>query len=84
VTTARTRQPYWVFLYNDFVLETDPLKLNARLGSLEGAIVERLQELDGSITDSHAERVGIKEACRKLLQVKIEKLGFPPVLDRTA
>jgi len=79
VTTIRTRQPYWVFLYNDFVLEADPLKLNARLGSLEDAIVERLQELDGSITDSHAERLAIKEVCRKLLQIKIEKLGFPPL-----
>ena len=79
MTTARTRQPYWVFLYNDFVLETEPIKLHARLGSLEGAIVERLQELDGSVTDSHAERLAIKEVCRKLLQIKIEKLGFPPL-----
>ena len=84
MTTTRTRQPYWVFLYNAFVLETDPIKLHARLGSLEDAIVERLQELDGSITDSHAERLAIKEARRKLLQFKIEKLGFPPVLGRSA
>ena len=58
--------------------------MKARLGSLESALSERLQELDGTITEYHAEKIAIKEACQKLLQVKIEKLGFPPVLDRTA
>jgi hypothetical protein len=81
--TNRTQQPYWAFLYNDFALETDPVKLRARIGSLEGAIVDRLQELDGG-EDSHIEKVAIQEACRKLLQVKVEKLGFPPVNDKSA
>jgi hypothetical protein len=74
----RTQQLYWVFLYNDFVLETDPIKLHARLGSLEDAIFERLRELAGAL-NSYAEKIAIKEACRRILQVKIEKLGFPPV-----
>ena len=78
----RTEQPYWAFLYNDFTLQTQPTKLQARLGPLEDAIVERLQHLDGA-ANSHAEKLAIQEACRRLLQVKIEKLGFPP-LAKTA
>ena len=83
MTTTRTQQPYWAFLYNDFALEADPAKLRERLGSLEGAIFERLHELDGTM-DSHAEKLAIQEACRKLLQVKVEKLGFPPVNGKSA
>jgi hypothetical protein len=78
VTTIRTQQPYWAFLYNDFTLQTEPAKLHARLELLEGAIFERFQELDGTM-DSHAEKLALKEACRKILQVKVEKLGFPPI-----
>ncbi len=44
----RTEQPYWAFLYNDFILQTQPTRLQARLGPLEDAIVERLQHLDGT------------------------------------
>ena len=50
----RTEQPYWAFLYNDFILQTQPTKLQARLGPLEDAIVERLQHLDRT-ANSHAE-----------------------------
>ena len=77
------RQPYWVFLYNDFVLQTEAGSLQARLGPVEEAILERLDELAGNM-DSHAEKTALGEACRKILQLKNEKLGFPPVLDRTA
>jgi len=76
----RTEQPYWAFLYNDFTLQTQPTKLQARLGPLEDAIVERLQHLDGT-ANSHAEKLAIQEACRRLLQMKIEKLGFPPLAE---
>lgn len=71
----RTQQPYWAFLYQGFVLETDPVKLLARLGSLESAMSDRLQELNGS-GDSYAEKVAIQEACRNLTQVKVGSLGF--------
>lgn len=77
--TNRTQQPYWAFLYNDFILQTEPAKFQARLGTLEGAIFERLLELNASTADSHAERLAIKEAHRKILQVKVEKLGFPAI-----
>jgi len=36
--------------------------MKARLGSLESALSERLQELDGTITEYHAEKIAIKEA----------------------
>ena len=74
----RTQRPYWAFVYNDFILQTQPTKLQARLGPLEDAILERLRELAGA-PDSYAEKIAIKEACRRIRQVKIEKLGFPPV-----
>jgi hypothetical protein len=77
-----TKQPYWVFLYNDFVLQTETGKLQARLGPLEEAIFERLDELAES--NSYAEKIALKKACERILQLKTEKLGFPPVLDRTA
>ncbi len=71
-------QPQWAFLYNDFILQTEATAFRVRLEPLEAAIVERLQHLDG-IANSHAEKLAIQEACRKLLQVKIDKLGFPPL-----
>ena len=78
----RMQQHYWAFLYNDFLLQTEPAKLQARLGPLEGAIFERWQELNGSAANSHAERLVINEASRKILQVKVEKLGFPPITGK--
>ena len=78
-----SKHPYWVFLYNDFVLQTEAGGLQARLGPVEEAILERLDELAGN-SDSHAETIAIQEACRKILQLKTEKLGFPPVRKRSA
>jgi hypothetical protein len=77
------QKPYWVFLYNDFVLQTEAGGLQDRLGLVEEAILERLNELAGN-TDSHAEKIALGEACRKILQLKNEKLGFPPVTDKRA
>ena len=69
-------QPYWAFLFQDFISERDPIKLKARLDSLEGAMHDRLQELNGT-SDGHAERAAIQSAAAKLLEIKTEKLGFP-------
>lgn len=60
--TNRKPQPYWAFLYNDFIRQTELSKMKARLGSLESALSERLQELDGTITEYHVEKIAIKEA----------------------
>lgn len=76
--TDDTQQPYWVLLYNDFITQTKAYRMQARLETLELALAERLQELDGH-KESHAERLAIKEAYRRLLQLKVEMLGFPPV-----
>jgi hypothetical protein len=73
----RTEQPYWAFLFQDFISDSDPVKLNTRLGPLEGAIFERLQELSVA-DDGHEERVAIQMASDKLLEIKTQKLGFPP------
>jgi hypothetical protein len=73
-----TEQPYWAFLFQDFVSESDPIKLKARLGPLESAIWERFQQLEGS-SQHHEERVAIQMAKDKLVEIKTQKLGFPPV-----
>ena len=50
--------------WNDFLVQTEPNKIQARLETLEFALAERLQELKAS-KDSQAETLAIKEACRK-------------------
>lgn len=76
----RIRQPYWSFLYGEFVKQNDPAKMRIRLEQLESAIFERQQELDGMPESySHTERLAIEAACRKLLEIKTNVLGFPPI-----
>lgn len=70
--------PYWVLLFNDFVAETDPAKLQERLGIVEEAICFRLQALDGT-PNGQNERIALKMAADKLLEIKTTKLGFPSV-----
>ena len=82
-SVSRTQQSYWVFFYHDFLLQGDPIKLKTRLGPRDASLFERLKELDEGL-DSHAEKVAIREACRKLLHFKIEKLGFTLVIARSA
>jgi hypothetical protein len=81
--TNSTQHPYWVFLYNDFVLQTEPNKMRVRLETLELALADRMIELKGS-KDYQAETLAIKEASRRLLQLKVEKLGIPPVSTKSA
>ena len=76
-----TPQPYWTFLFQEFIAESDPIKLKARLEMLESAIFERMQELKNSPTDDYEERVAIQMAMGKVLEIKTTKLGFPPVGD---
>jgi hypothetical protein len=75
-----SRVPYWFLLYRDFISETEPYKLRARLETLEGAMFSRLRELNGS-EDGNAERLAIEMAAYKLLEIKVSKLGFSPVRD---
>jgi hypothetical protein len=71
--------PYWLVLYEEFIAQTESTELSARLEPLEIAIFERLRELEG-IAGGHEERLAIKIASDKLLEVKTTRLGFPPIL----
>jgi hypothetical protein len=73
-------QPYWEFLFHDFVMQTDPAKIKARLDPLEAAIHQRMQEL-ASTPDSDTERRAIDAACNKLLEIKTQKIGYPPIFS---
>ncbi len=74
----RTQQPYWAFLYGDFLTQTDPAKLKALLEPLEAAIVERIREL-ADVPEVQKERLALQTATRRLLKIKTTRLDFPPV-----
>jgi hypothetical protein len=71
-------EPYWAFLFADFVMQTEPSKLKARLETLEAAIYERMQELTNT-PNTDPERRAIDAACNKIIEIKTGRLGFPPV-----
>lgn len=88
LVSERIQQPYWAFLYSQFLKQTDTAKMKACLNQLEFAICEKLQELTGMPESySHKERLAIEAAREKLLEIKATRLGFPPVrrvkFDRT-
>jgi hypothetical protein len=66
------------YAYNDFISQTDAAELQARLGPLECAIFERMLELADS-PNGQNERLAIDRASKKILEIKVEKLGFPPI-----
>jgi hypothetical protein len=70
-------RPYWAFLFDDFINQTEITKLKARLEPLEFAIYERAQELS-SMPESEELRA-IHAACKKILEIKTHQLGFPPI-----
>ena len=74
--THRSRKHYWAFLFEDFLSQTDPVKLHARLGVVESAITKRMRELDDS-TDSDSERAALHEAEETVMVIKVNQLGFP-------
>ena len=73
----RTQQPYWAFLYGAFLTHSDPAKMKVLLEPLEAAIVERIQEL-ADVPEVQTERLALQTATRKLLEIKITRLGFTP------
>jgi hypothetical protein len=74
----RGKRPYWAFLFNDFISQTDRDKLRERLEPLELELYKRSRELANE-NEAQAERLAIQTACEKLLEIKTQKLGFPPV-----
>jgi hypothetical protein len=86
LVSERIQQPYWAFLYSQFLKQTDTAEMRTCLEQLESAIFERRQELDVLPKSySHTERLALKAACQKLLEIKTNKLGFPSRVkfDRT-
>jgi hypothetical protein len=73
------RFPLWQRTIEAALNEPDPKKLLERVYAAETAIYNRLQELAQSAEDaSHlAERQAITDACKTLLILKRDKLGFP-------
>ena len=67
-----------VFSVPRFHLTDGNIQAEGPTETLEAAIYERMQELVDS-SDSHAERLAMRVACEKILEIKINKLGFPAV-----
>jgi hypothetical protein len=66
----------WKQLLEELLAETDKAKMELKAQKLENAIFIRSQEIHmwGA---TEVERESIKDAIRKLLKVKVEKLGYP-------
>jgi hypothetical protein len=69
------QDPRWIKMYEDFLAQTEPVELSKQLEPLEAAIAERRKELEGA-TDANQELLSIEEALERILETKIEKLGF--------
>jgi hypothetical protein len=67
---------YWALLYNDFLAENEPSKLQTLLVALEEAISLRLQELDGKDSGRH-ETFALQTAMSNLQKLKTTKLKSP-------
>jgi len=66
----------WQALLKDVLQETDEVKLSQKVDGLEAAIFFRFQELQNS-PDGALERAKLNDAASTLLDVKVQKLGFP-------
>ena len=78
LVSERMQQPYWAFLYSQFLKQTDTAKMKARLEQLESAIWERRHELQG-VPETQKELLALQAASKKLLEIKINKLGISPI-----
>jgi hypothetical protein len=72
----------WRDSYRRALNEQDHSQLANVVIEAETAIFMRFQELAGT-PDHHAERVDMQIAARDLLAIKIQKLGYPPLVGRT-
>ena len=66
----------WQKLLESCVSETNPAKLERLVFDTEDAIYLRFRELSTE-SDISEEYLALKQAARKLLVLKIEKLGWP-------
>lgn len=70
----------WKRLLDEVMAETDKAKLRQKADELETVLFQRGQQLQ-SDGGTEVERQSLTDAIQKLLQVRVEKLGFP--MDRT-
>jgi xanthine dehydrogenase molybdopterin-binding subunit B len=66
----------WKAAYQNTLEETDRDKLTQYVLETEGAIFDRIQELESS-SDHHKEREEMEAAAKHLLEIKTRKLGWP-------
>ena len=71
----------WQQPYLEALNETDKERLLELVYAAEEAIFRRSLELSGS-DDHHEERREIKAACKGLLSIEVNKLGWPSPLLR--
>jgi hypothetical protein len=75
ISTASWKEPYQQALH-----ETDKQKLAEMVQAAEAAIFRRFQELTHS-PDHHEERRALDQASDQLLSLKVNQLGWPPVVS---
>jgi hypothetical protein len=68
----------WRELYSSAVNESNPVYLDLLLQKTETAIFFRIHELN-QCADGYFERREISEALRNMLNLRIEKLGWPDI-----
>jgi hypothetical protein len=67
---------YWALLYNDYLAETEPSKLQTLLVALEEAILARIEELRRKPQGRH-ETLALQTAMSNLQKIKTTKLKSP-------
>jgi hypothetical protein len=73
---GRSKRPDWQVLLQDVVLESDRVRLAAKVESLETLIFERLQE-PSPLSDDPSEQEVLVQAVSALRNIKRDRLGFP-------
>jgi hypothetical protein len=71
-------KPRWQELYEAALVETDREKLTNLINRVEGAMIERAEEIAHS-PDHLEEHNAIAQASENLLIIKTEKLKWPPI-----
>jgi hypothetical protein len=66
----------WIGLLEELLAATDKREMESKAEELENVLFLRAQEIQRN-GGTEVERQGLKEATRKLLKVRVEKLGFP-------
>lgn len=68
----------WYLAYRDAILETDPLKMRARLLLAEEKMVDRLRDLSQDHGGTDDERKAIVDALNSMKNLRTEIAGWKP------